>query len=338
MRAWQLHDTEGPSSFRLDEVPKPTAGPGDVRVALQTSALNHLDLWVSQGLPKPKHLPHIAGADGAGIIDQIGEGVVGWAVGDEVIVNPSLGCGQCDSCLRDQVIFCKSYSILGEHVPGTLADKVVLPVRNLQRKVPGLAWEQAGSYGLVTGTAYRMLRRAGLQPGEAVLIVGIGGGVSSAALSVARALGGRVFVTSRSPDKIAWAIEHGAEAGFDSAGQFSGDLKAAIGGGAAVVVENVGEATWDQSIRSLQPGGRVVLCGATTGGNIALNLPVVWFKQIQIIGSTMFTASEFARVTHLVETGQVEVPVDSVHPFEELPAALDRLGSGDQLGKVVLRH
>lgn len=338
MRAWQLHEIEGPSAYRLDEIPEPQPEKGEVRVALKASALNHLDLWVSQGLPQPKHLPHIAGADGAGVVDAVGEGVSGWETGDEVIVNPSIGCGECEACRLDRVVFCKSFSILGEHMSGTLAEKVVLPVRSLQRKAPHLPWETAGAFGLVTGTAYRMLLRAGLRKGEVVLIVGIGGGVSSAALAVARAFGARVFVTSRSPDKVKWALEHGAEAGFDSAGEFSKELKAATGPGAGIVVENVGEATWDQSIRALEPGGRLVTCGGTSGGKVTLSLPVLFFKQLQIIGSTMFTQSDFARVVHLVETGEIDVPIDSVHPFTDLPTALARLDAGDQMGKVVLSH
>jgi NADPH:quinone reductase-like Zn-dependent oxidoreductase len=153
---------------------------------------------------------------------------------------------------------------------------------------------------------------------------------------IALAQGARVFVTSRSPEKIAWAISQGAEAGFDSTAEFSKDLKEATGGGAGVVVENVGEATWGQSMRSLNPGGRLVICGATAGNRVQLALPVVWFKQLEIIGSTMFTRSEFARVLNMVENGQVKVPVDRLYGFDQLPAALARLDAGEQIGKIGL--
>ncbi|HKX76526.1 MAG TPA: zinc-binding dehydrogenase [Acidimicrobiia bacterium] len=335
MRAWLLHDTTGPDALSLEEVEEPQPQAGQVRVAVKVAGLNHLDLWVSRGLPAPNHLPHILGADAAGIVDALGEGVAAWEVGDEVIVNPSMSCGQCHYCLRDQMVFCRSYQILGEHDPGTLAEMVVLPARSLIAKPPTLDWPTAGTFGLAAGTAYRMLLRARLQPHETVLVVGVGGGVSSAAMLIALAMGARVFVTSRSPDKIDWAIEQGAEGGFDSGGEFAKELKNAAGG-ADVVVENVGDATWGQSLRSLSPGGRLVLCGATAGNRVELALPVLWFKQLEIIGSTMFTRSEFARVLHLVESGKVRIPVDRVFPFEDLPAALAHLDAGDQIGKVGL--
>ncbi|HUO45926.1 MAG TPA: zinc-binding dehydrogenase [Acidimicrobiia bacterium] len=336
MRAWQLHDTTGPEALALDEIDEPQPGPAQVRVALKVIGLNHLDLWVSRGLPAPGNLPHILGADGAGTIDSVGEGVAGWDIGDEVIVNPSMSCGKCDYCLHDQMVYCRSYQILGEHDPGTLAEKVVLPATSLMVKPPTLDWPTAGTFGLVTGTAYRMLSRARLQPKETALVVGVGGGVSSAAMAIALAQGARVFVTSRSSEKIAWAVGQGAEAGFDSAGEFAKDLKQATGGGADVVVENVGDATWGQSIRSLNPGGRIVVCGATAGNKVQLTLPVLWFKQLEIIGSTMFTRSEFARVLNMVENGKVPVPVDRIYPFEELPQALARLDAGEQMGKIGL--
>jgi NADPH:quinone reductase-like Zn-dependent oxidoreductase len=336
MRAWRLHQTTGPEAFSLDQVPDPEPGPGEVRVAVRVAGLNHLDLWVSRGLPAPESLPHTPGADGAGTIDALGEGVAGWNVGDEVIVTPSLSCGRCEYCLRDEMIFCARYRILGEHDPGTLAEKVVLAAESVVAKPPSLDWPTAGTFALVTGTAYRMLDRARLRPKEIVLIPGIGGGVSSAAMLLARAQGARVFVTSRSPDKIAWAMEHGAEAGFDSTAEFANQLRATTGGGADVVIENVGEATFAQSLRSLNPGGRLVVCGATAGNRVQLALPPVWFRQLEIIGSTMFTRSELARAVTLVASGRVKVPIDRIFRFEDLPAALAYLDDGAQIGKVGL--
>jgi zinc-binding alcohol dehydrogenase/oxidoreductase len=335
MRAWLLHDTTGPDALRLEEVETPEPGPGQVRLAMKVAGLNHLDLWVSRGMPSPHHLPHIPGADGAGTIDAVGDGVTEWQVGDEVIINPSQSCGSCDACLHDRMMFCKSYVILGEHEPGTLAEQVVLSARSVVTRPPSIDWPMAGTFGLVAGTAYRMLSRSRLRPGETVLIVGVGGGVSSAAMLIARALGARVFVTSQSPEKIAWAVANGAEAGFDSASDFSKAMKEATGG-ADVVVENVGKATWDQSVRSLNPGGRLVVCGATAGNRVELFLPVLWFKQLEVIGSTMFTRSEFGRVLQLVESGKVAMPVDRLFPFEELPEALAHLDAGAQIGKIGL--
>lgn len=270
------------------------------------------------------------------MIDAVGPGVDPSRVGEEVIVNPSTSCGGCVECLSGEIVYCRSYGILGEHRPGTLAEYVVLPSPNAVPKPPELDWETAGSFGLAAGTAYRMLRRARLRAGEVLLVVGVGGGVSSAAALIGRAMGARLFVTSRSPDKIAWALEQGAEAGFDSAADFAADLKKAVDGGADVVVENVGPATWEQSIRSLAPGGRVVVCGSTSGRSVELRMPVLFFKQLEIIGSTMYTHGEFIEVLDLVRRGLVRPPV-RVFDFEDLPQALALLERGDQIGKVALR-
>lgn len=334
MRAWQLHDTNGPDSFRLDDIEEPAPGPGQVRVALDISALNHLDLWVSRGMPKPHHFPHIAGADGTGTVDAVGEGVESVAVGDQVVVDPSTSCGTCDVCLSGEIVYCRSYGILGEHSSGTLADKVVVPAVNVVSRPDRLTDEQAGSYGLAYGTAYRMLKRARVRPEEHVLVVGIGGGVAAATLGIAKALGARVSVTSRDEDKRSWALDNGAEAAVDSGGDFSKELPAK----ADVVVDSVGPATFGQSIRSLRPGGRLVTCGATSGPKVELTVPLLFFKQLEIIGSTMFTHSEFAELTAMVSDGSVRPQVDQVFDFEDLPSALARLDVGEQLGKVALRH
>ena len=336
MRAWLLDDTTGIGALRLGEVPEPQPGPGEVRVRLRIAGLNHLDVWVTQGLPKPKTLPHILGSDGAGTVDAVGEGVSEWAVGDEVIINPSLSCGECEYCTTDNMVFCAQYTILGERVPGTLVDMIALPASNLFRKPANVSWEVAGSFGLAASTAYRMLERAGLTSDDTVLVVGVGGGVSSAAALIARALGARLLVTSRDQAKIDWAMAYGAEAGFDSAGEFSKEIKELTGRGANVVVENVGQATWDQSFRSLAPGGRLVVCGATAGNKVELSLPVLWFKQLEIIGSTMANRSQFAATLDLVESGRLPISIDQVYDFENAPDGFRRLESGNQLGKVAI--
>jgi NADPH:quinone reductase-like Zn-dependent oxidoreductase len=269
------------------------------------------------------------------VVDQVGPEVTSIEPGVEVIVNPSISCGECAPCLAGDVVYCPRYGILGEHHPGMLAEAVVVPARNAVPKPPTLDWETAGSFGLATGTAFRMLRRARVRAGETVLVVGVGGGVSSAALLLARAMGARVLATSRSGAKREWALAHGAEAAFDSAAEFSKQVKA-IGATADVAVENVGPATWDQTIRSLSPGGRVVVCGATSGTKVELAIPVLFFKQLEIIGSTMYTHAEFAETLRLVTAG-VHPPVDTVFDFSDLPAALGRLDGAEQLGKVALR-
>lgn len=332
MRAWQLHDTDGPESYRLDDIAAPEPGPGQVRVKIRVAALNHLDLWVSRGLPKPHSFPHIAGGDGAGVVDSLGEGVSSVSVGDEVTINPSLSCGECAACLAGDIVYCRSFGILGEHHAGTLAEYVVVPARNVVPK-PVDAWEVAGSYGLTFGTAYRMLRRARLRAGETLLVVGIGGGVAAAAFELGRAMGADVMVTSRSEAKQQWAIDRGAIAVADSSGAFSKELPRR----ADVVVESVGPATFDQSVRSTAAGGRIAVCGSTSGSKVELTVPLLFFKQLEILGSTMFTHAEFSDVTALVAAGKVRPQVDEVFDFADLPTALAKLDAGDQLGKVALR-
>lgn len=336
MKAWQLTETNGIDSYVLNDVPVPEPGPGEVRLKLKTAGLNHLDIWVSMGLPAPKEFPHTGGADGAGVVDAIGEGVAGFEVGDEIIVDPSLSCGQCDYCHNDDIVYCKSYKILGEHVPGTFTEHIVIPTINAVRKPAALSWEVAGSFGLATVTALRMLEKARLRKRETVLVVGVGGGVSSAALSLARALGANVYVTSRSQEKIDWAVENGAVAGFDSAGEFGKEMQAA--GGADLVIENVGPATMGQSMRAAKPGGRIAICGSTSGAKLDLTIPVLFFKQLELIGSSMGTHSQFARATNYLRLGKAQSAIAEVFDFEELPDALRYLDSGDQIGNVALRH
>jgi len=305
-------------------------------VRLKTSGLNHLDLWVSEGLPAPKSLPHIGGADGAGVVDAIGEGVAGFEIGDEVIVDPSFSCGTCDYCRNDDIVYCDDFGILGEHRPGTFAQKIVIPTINALRKPEALSWEEAGSYGLSGVTALRMLEKARLKRGETVLVVGVGGGVSASAMYLAMAFGATVYVTSRSAEKIEWAISQGAEGGFDSAGEF-GKALAALGG-ADLVIDNVGPATLKQSMRAAKPGGRIAICGSTSGAKTELTLPILFFRHLELIGSSMGTHAQFARAFNWVSLGKAKAPVSRIFDFDQLPDALRFLESGDQVGNVVLVH
>jgi zinc-binding alcohol dehydrogenase/oxidoreductase len=209
---------------------------------------------------------------------------------------------------------------------------LVIPARNVVARPP-VEWEVAGSYGLAFGTAYRMLRRARLRAGETLLVVGIGGGVAAAAFQLGLAMGADVMVTSRSEEKRTWALVHGAVAAADSAEAFSKELPRK----ADVVVESVGPATFDQSVRATAPGGRIAVCGSTSGAKVELTVPILFFKQLEIIGSTMFTHDEFRQVSELVAAHKVHPQVDHVYDFADLPDALARLDAGDQLGKVALR-
>ncbi len=336
MKAWQLTDTQGTGSYHLDDVEEPTPGPGEVRVNLEYSALNHLDIWLSKGLPAPKHLPHTGGADGAGVVDAVGEGTAGFELGDEIIVDPSFSCGRCAACRNDDIVYCESFQILGEHRPGTFTEKIVIPTINAVRKPLAMPWDVAGSFGLVSATALRMLERSRLRREETVLVVGVGGGVSAAALHLALAMGAQVFVTSRSPEKIAWAIEQGATEGFASDGDFGTEMAAQ--GGADVVIENVGPDTLRQSMRAAKRGGRIAICGSTSGAKMELTIPHLFFRQLELIGSSMGTHAQFARATEWIGSGRAKSPVGRVFSFDELPKALDFLDSGEQTGKVAIRH
>jgi NADPH:quinone reductase-like Zn-dependent oxidoreductase len=199
-----------------------------------------------------------------------------------------------------------------------------------------MEWDVAGSFGLATVTALRMLEKGRLKNGETVLVVGVGGGVSSAAMSLATALGAKVYVTSRSPEKISWAIDNGALGGCDSSGEFGREMQAS--GGADLIIDNVGPATMSQSIRAAKPGGRIAICGSTSGAKMELTIPVLFFRQLELIGSSMGTHAQFARATNWLRLGKASSPVARVFDFEELPEALHFLDSGLQIGNVALRH
>jgi NADPH:quinone reductase-like Zn-dependent oxidoreductase len=326
VRAWILD--ESPGSYREGEVDDPLAGPGDVRVRPVASALNHMDLWLTQGLPRPP-LPHVPGCDVAGVVESVGAEIDHVAPGDEVVVNPAVSPLDAVVTYGIDSPLGAGFQIVGEHRWGGHADLVVVPGRNVLARPPGRTWEECAAYPLATLTAWRMLRRARLTAGESVLIVGIGGGVGAAALALARRSGATVYATSRDEAKRRRAVAAGAADAFDS----DADWPVTVD----VVVESVGPATWDRSVRALRPGGRLVVCGGTSGPKVELNLPRLFFKQIEIIGSTMGSYPEFDQVTRLVATG-LPVQVDEVFDRADYPAALERLGRGDQLGKVVVRH
>jgi NADPH:quinone reductase-like Zn-dependent oxidoreductase len=327
MDAWILD--ESPGSYRRGEIELPEPARDEVRVRLVASALNHMDIWVTKGMPKP-HTPHVPGADGAGIIDGVGDEVTNVAVGDEVVINPAVSCRKCDYCLAGESPLCKQFGILGEHRWGTHAEYVVVPAANVVAKPSTLDWPEAAAFGLCWLTAWRMLRRARLAAGETMLVVGVGGGVSTAGLVLGIARGATVYATSRDETKRKRALEMGAADAFDSNDKWPVQ--------ADVVFENVGAATWNNSVRALKPGGRLVTCGGTAGSTVEISLPRLFFKQHEIIGSTMGSYAEFDAVLKLVAAG-VPVPIDEV--FDGLvafPAALERLQAGDQSGKIVIRH
>jgi zinc-binding alcohol dehydrogenase/oxidoreductase len=311
VHAVRIHEDGGPEVLRYEEVADPVAAPGEVLVELRAASLNHLDLWVRKGLPSvPK--PRILGADGAGIRVDTGE---------RVVINPGLEHGNV-------------ITVIGEHTDGTHAELIAVPETNVFPLDDAISFEVAAAFPLVYETAFRMLvTRARLQPGEWVLIWGIGGGVATAAFEIARAIGAKTLVTSGSEAKLERAREWGANIAVPhaEAAAAAKDL-----GGVDLVVETVGEATWKDSLAAVKAGGRVVVCGATSGPNPPAQLHRFWWKQLTIYGSTMGTRQDFLGAYELVRTGRARVHIDSTYPLAEARAAHERLERGEQLGKIVL--
>src|SRR5262245_35586535 len=300
MKAAVFHEFGGPERVRVEEVTTPTPGPGEVLIRVRACGLNHLDLWVLGGLPALKTpLPLWTGCDIAGDVAALGPGVAGPPVGTRVAVNPSLSCGSCEWCVRGEDSMCVTYRILGEHTRGGLAEYAVAPAANLLPLPAHVGYKDAAAFILVNMTAWRMLvTQAALRPGEDVLILGVGGGVSSTAVQIARLCGARVFVTSSSDEKLARAKALGAAEGVNyTRDDWTKAVREWTGRrGVDVVVDSVGPATWTGSIRALASGGRLVTCGGTSGPMVETDLRIVFWKQLRIIGSTMGSRSEFQQV------------------------------------------
>jgi NADPH:quinone reductase-like Zn-dependent oxidoreductase len=316
VKAIRIHEEGGPEVLRYEDAPDPEPKAGEILVSLRAASLNHLDIWIRKGLPSvPK--PRILGADGAGIREDTGE---------RVVINPGLEHG-------DRIL------VIGEHMDGTHAELVAVPESNVYPLPEGLSFEEAAAFPLVFETAYRMLvTKAGLKEGEWGLLWGIGGGVATAGLAIAKALGARAVVTSSSDEKLERARKLGADAAVNHAdGDVIEAVKEATGGaGVDVVLEHVGEATWQRSLQAVRAGGRIAVCGATSGPNPPAALHRLWWKQLTIYGSTMGTQEDFEGAYELVKAGRAKPVVDTVLPLAEARAAHERLEAGEQFGKIVL--
>jgi zinc-binding alcohol dehydrogenase/oxidoreductase len=336
VRALELVAFEGPTSLQVGERPESQPGPGEVRVRLRNMALNHLDVFITRGLPK-RPLPAILGSDGAGVVDAVGQGVDHVHVGDEVVLYPIVTCGQCAGCKAGQEVHCPKMAILGEHTDGTLQDALVVPAGLCHPRPAHLSWAETAALPLAWLTAWRLLfTRGGLMRGDWVVLVGIGGGVATACLLLAKAHGLQVIGTSRDPAKRQRALELGADAVVPSEA-FSKLVQEATGGaGARAVVDTVGPATFDESIRSLGREGMILTVGATSGPKLELLLPRMWFRHLALITSTMGNHSEFRAMLDDVNTHGLRPPVDRVFPLVEGAQAFAHLESGEQFGKVVV--
>jgi len=330
-RAAVYEEPSGPSGVRIRELPRTEPEPGKVAVAIKAASINHLDLWLAHGAQRVTP-PRVIAADGVGVIEA--STVDAWKRGDEVVIYPVVCDWECPACRAGQNVMCPHFGVIGEHSDGTACELFHVDARNIFRKPRDLSWEEAAAFPLTFLTAWRMLTtRARVQPGEKVLVVGAGAGVAVAAIRIARHLGARVFATSRSEEKRQRALEIGAEAAFDSA-EFSKAVREATGG-VDVVFEHVGPATLGESMRSVVPGGRIVLCGSTSGVKAEIAMARLFWGQLDLLGSTMGNASEFQAVLDAIGQGLKPV-VDSVYPLSQVETALRRLDAADQFGKIVL--
>jgi NADPH:quinone reductase-like Zn-dependent oxidoreductase len=340
MKAIALRAHGGLDVLRLEELPDPEAAAGRVVVRVKAVALNHLDVWVRLGWPGLKlDFPHVPGADVAGVVEAVGAGVTGVAVGDAVVVNPGLSCGRCRACLSGQDVLCRSYAILGENVSGGYAEKVAVPAQNVLPKPANLSFEEAACVPLTFLTAWHALvARAQVRPGEVVLIHAGGSGVGSAGIQIAKLLGATVIATAGSDAKCQRSAQLGADHAVNYAtADFLAEVRRITARrGVDVVFEHVGKATWEKSLLALTRGGRLVTVGATTGYDPPTDLRHVFYRSLSILGSTMGSKGELFDVLSLVEQGKLKPVLDRVLPLAQAAVAQKLLEDRAQFGKIVL--
>lgn len=325
----------------VEDMTVPEIGPDEVLARVAYAALNRLDQFVVRGWKGlDLDLPHIPGADFSGTLVALGERVEGWTAGQPVTANPTLWCGRCRFCLRGEHSLCDTWQILGEHVRGSFAEFVKIPARNLVTIPEGFSRQEAAAAPTIAVTTWRMLvTRGQVKPGEVVLIVGAGGGVNSFAIQVARLLGATAWVVAGGADKAQqaldlgadWAVDYKAEPNWSKAVYLHSGKQ-----GVDVVVDNVGAATWEASLRSLKKGGRLLTVGGTTGYSGQTPINLVFGRQVSIIGSTMGSQPDFETVMGLMFAGKLAVPIDQVFPLREARQAEERMASGEHFGKILL--
>ncbi len=341
MRAAVFSEYGGPEVVAIRDMPIPTPGPGEVRIAVKAASLNHLDLWVRRGLPIETPMPHIGGSDIAGIVDAVGPGVAQVETGIRVVVDPSVNYGwyHGQGQGRGEAFDEPRFSILGEHTQGGFAEYAVVPAENLLQIPDDVTFPVAAAAGLVFVTAWRgLMSRGHLRAGERVLITGGSGGVSTAAIQIARMAGARVYVVTSGPENMERVLNLGAHVAYDRTRvDFSREAWRDTGKlGVHLILDAVGEAVWPQCLKALGTCGRLVSYGATSGSRGTTELRVVFWKQLTIMGSTMGTPTEFREVMRLVFSGRLKPVIHEVLPLDEARRAHELLEKGDVFGKLVL--
>ena len=343
MKALAFESHGALENIRLMDLPQPAPGRGEVLVEIHAAALNRLDLWVTEGWPGLKlRLPHILGSDGAGVVAAVGSDVTRFAPGDRVAINPTICNNPLDHFARlGRDNMCDDFAIFGEHVAGFYAEYATVPERNLLGIPDGVSFETAAAASLVFVTAWHsLITRGRLQPGESVLVVGAGGGVNTAAIQIARLVGaGPILVVGSSAEKLAMARELGADVLINRREvDWSRETYRLTGKqGVDVVVDNVGAATFQSSLRALKRGGRLLTVGNSSGPHVEIDNRYIFGKHLSIIGSTMGTSVDYETVMGLVFQGKLRPIIDTVYPLGEGTIALQRLSEGDVTGKLVLR-
>ncbi|WP_163649271.1 zinc-binding dehydrogenase [Modicisalibacter sp. 'Wilcox'] len=340
MKAVLITAHGGNEVVEVREAERPRRQPGEVLVRIEAGTLNQVDLYMrNSGAGITHELPLVMGLDGAGAVEEVDAEEERVSVGQQVVIYPDISCGRCEFCRRGDNVLCTRMKLLGEHIDGTFAQWISVPAQNVFPMPRHLDFLQAAAMGVNYLTAWRMVfTRAQLKPWETVLVFGVGGGVSLAAMQLARSTGARVIVTSREDDKLEKALELGAHEAINSRTQDVAKTVMALteGRGVDVVIENVGEAVWSSALKSLVRGGRLVTCGATSGDQPPADLKRIFIRQLQIIGSTSGNLSEFADLLAYVERHGITPVIDSAYPLDEIHEALDRLEAGGRMGKVGL--
>ena len=339
MKAIVIREHGGVERLEKSEVPDPTPRAGEAVVAVRAVALNHLDIWLRRGVPGHKFpLPMIPGAEASGVIDEVPDGY-GWKRGDEVIIAPGLSCSLCIACLSGNDPLCPDFGILGEARNGGCAEKIAVPIRNLVRKPASLSFAEAAAIPLDMLTAWHMLvARAQLRPGETVLVQAGGSGVGSAGIQVAKLWRAIVYTTVGSAEKAKRAKELGAdETILYRETDFVAAVRALTGKrGVDIVFEHIGSETFERSLKALSRGGRLVTCGSTSGGEATINIRLIFFKLLSILGSTMGSVAELQEIMRHVEAGRLRPVIDRVLPMDQIAEGHRVLENREAFGKVVL--